>query len=335
MRKIAICCSASPLSRSVRRPTIEKTPPIGIIRYVRRVLPALPIVLAGMTIFALPVIPGCRCNSGPKYSAAGAKARNKPFVASARSAVYHRNVCPHAARIPDYNLLGYDSADDAEADGLVLCKTCMRQAEIAERNAAEHVTYPGTRAEVMVALAFDIDPALLDEMVANLSREYHAEQERFWPLIGSMVHEPGGRNLASIEKSLRKAIEYGRWEKSFNMVLLTFLGSQIELGGRYRLEFLLVNVSGKPIKAIKGRILVRDRFDDLVAVFPVKITEKFHVYDDGIKLRKRIWAASGCATMNQSWPTDQATVDLIEFHPGGTSFQAIHIIYADGKHEFF
>jgi methylphosphotriester-DNA--protein-cysteine methyltransferase len=62
-------------------------------------------------------------------SARGADARAKPYVASARSDVYHRADCRHAARIAERNLLGYDTRADAEADDRRPCKICRPATE--------------------------------------------------------------------------------------------------------------------------------------------------------------------------------------------------------------
>ena len=64
------------------------------------------------------------------YSAQGPEARSKPFLASAWSQVYHRRDCKLAAKINDENLLGYDTAADAEADGFRPCEVCKPTADL-------------------------------------------------------------------------------------------------------------------------------------------------------------------------------------------------------------
>lgn len=55
----------------------------------------------------------------------GAAARSKPILGSVRRVAYHFSDCLWAGKIADVNLVGYDSAADAEADGRSLCKSCM------------------------------------------------------------------------------------------------------------------------------------------------------------------------------------------------------------------
>ena len=79
--------------------------------------------------------PGCsrQDRSAARATARGAEARSRPFVASVRpdapgratrERIYHRADCRWAARIGDANLVGWDSAADAEADGYRPCKVC-------------------------------------------------------------------------------------------------------------------------------------------------------------------------------------------------------------------
>ena len=75
---------------------------------------------------------GCRDESpaganadNPHASARGAEARGKPYVASVLREVYHRPDCRWAKKISERNLLGYDSAADAEADGRRPCRECQ------------------------------------------------------------------------------------------------------------------------------------------------------------------------------------------------------------------
>ena len=48
-----------------------------------------------------------------------------PYVASARSTVYHKAGCPAAAKIDPANLLGYRTRADAAASGRAPCSICM------------------------------------------------------------------------------------------------------------------------------------------------------------------------------------------------------------------
>lgn len=59
-----------------------------------------------------------------RASAIGAPAREKPFVASVLREPFHRADCKWAAKIHEGNLVGYDTREDAIADGHRPCKVC-------------------------------------------------------------------------------------------------------------------------------------------------------------------------------------------------------------------
>jgi len=87
---------------------------------------AILIVLAIAGIF----LAGCQKDEVMKRSdathasARGAEARSKPFVASVLREPFHKRTCKWAAKIAEYNLVGYDSREDAIADGHRPCKVC-------------------------------------------------------------------------------------------------------------------------------------------------------------------------------------------------------------------
>lgn len=68
------------------------------------------------------------CSKAPdepsRASAIGAPAREKPFVASVLREPFHRADCKWAAKIHEGNLVGYDTREDAIADGHRPCKVC-------------------------------------------------------------------------------------------------------------------------------------------------------------------------------------------------------------------
>jgi len=72
---------------------------------------------------------GCQRPAGEVRRVYGSAARAKPFVGSAMRSVYHRSDCRHARRIPDGNLVGYDTAADAESDGRRPCRVCRPDRE--------------------------------------------------------------------------------------------------------------------------------------------------------------------------------------------------------------
>lgn len=104
------------ISQRISRPGV----PIGFISVC---------VLVFLIFGGAIVSPGCNRKETPKYSAQGADARSKPFVASSRREIYHRSDCRWAAKISDDNLLGYDTAAAAEADGYRPCKVCQPDQE--------------------------------------------------------------------------------------------------------------------------------------------------------------------------------------------------------------
>lgn len=54
----------------------------------------------------------------------GEPARSKPFVASVLREPFHRSTCKWAKKIHTENLVGYDSGEDAIADGHRPCEVC-------------------------------------------------------------------------------------------------------------------------------------------------------------------------------------------------------------------
>jgi len=60
----------------------------------------------------------------PHASAVGAPAREKPYVASVMREPFHNADCKWAAKISEGNLVGYDTREDAIADGHRPCKVC-------------------------------------------------------------------------------------------------------------------------------------------------------------------------------------------------------------------
>ncbi len=65
------------------------------------------------------------CSERHDYSATGEAARAKPYQATGNSDIYHRAGCRWANRISEHNLLGYDTVEDARADGRRPCKVCQ------------------------------------------------------------------------------------------------------------------------------------------------------------------------------------------------------------------
>lgn len=82
------------------------------------------LALAGM------LLAGCQKDEAAKRSEAthaavrGEDARTKPFVASVLREPFHKRTCKWAAKIAETNLVGYDSREDAIADGHRPCKVC-------------------------------------------------------------------------------------------------------------------------------------------------------------------------------------------------------------------
>jgi len=64
------------------------------------------------------------CSQGDHHSATGEAARAKPYQATVNSDIYHRANCRWARKIAVYNLLGYDTPEDARKDGRRPCKVC-------------------------------------------------------------------------------------------------------------------------------------------------------------------------------------------------------------------
>ena len=62
----------------------------------------------------------------PKASARGADALNKPFVASMLHGTFHKSTCPQVQNLirSKRGLLGYDTREDALADGKLPCEVC-------------------------------------------------------------------------------------------------------------------------------------------------------------------------------------------------------------------
>ncbi len=63
-------------------------------------------------------------DTAPHASARGADARAKPIQASVNRDVFHRPDCQWAKRISERNLAGYDTVQDAQADGRRACQVC-------------------------------------------------------------------------------------------------------------------------------------------------------------------------------------------------------------------
>lgn len=83
------------------------------------------------TILAVGLATGCK-KSGPveglydttHASALGEKARGYPFLASILREPFHKASCKWAESVHTHNLVGYDSRENAIADGHRPCKVC-------------------------------------------------------------------------------------------------------------------------------------------------------------------------------------------------------------------
>jgi len=80
-------------------------------------------------VFCLCLLLPLACSdSGKKSStnaaATGTAARSKPFRASVLREPFHRSTCQWAAKIDTENLVGYDTREEATADGHRACKVC-------------------------------------------------------------------------------------------------------------------------------------------------------------------------------------------------------------------
>ena len=129
-----------------------------------------------------------------RASATGAEARSKPFLASARREVYHLATCKWAAKINDDNLLGYDTAADAEADGFRLCKIC--EAYIEKVGSA--------RAMALLHKYSVIDVGWLDKLIARTSLEHNISEPELWKAVPGFYAEiglvPDDKKQAALEK---------------------------------------------------------------------------------------------------------------------------------------
>lgn len=67
---------------------------------------------------------GCRGPGGSHGTASGQVAMEKPYVASQLREPFHRPTCAWAKKINPENLVGYDTREQAEADGHRPCKVC-------------------------------------------------------------------------------------------------------------------------------------------------------------------------------------------------------------------
>lgn len=84
------------------------------------------ILLAAM---AAALAPGCSDDAKkerpkPKATARGADALSKPFVASILHGTFHKPTCPQVERLSKRSLNGYDTREDAMADGYLPCTVC-------------------------------------------------------------------------------------------------------------------------------------------------------------------------------------------------------------------
>jgi len=64
------------------------------------------------------------CGADKHHTAEGDVARAKPYVASAGRDPFHKPDCRWAAKIDTANLRGYDTREQAIADGHRPCKVC-------------------------------------------------------------------------------------------------------------------------------------------------------------------------------------------------------------------
>lgn len=88
---------------------------------------------AMMLLLALvlgPILGGCSSEhpeqrNAPHASATGEAARSKPCVASVLREPFHKPTCKWAKKIHTENLIGWDSREDAIADGHRPCKICQ------------------------------------------------------------------------------------------------------------------------------------------------------------------------------------------------------------------
>jgi hypothetical protein len=87
---------------------------------------------------AASLLAGCRAEDSPPAAgqiatshavATGQAARSKPFLASVAREPYHRSTCRWAVKIDAGNLVGYDTAAEAVADGRRPCQVCKPNEE--------------------------------------------------------------------------------------------------------------------------------------------------------------------------------------------------------------
>jgi len=65
-----------------------------------------------------------RESTSPSATAVGAAARSSSFQASIMREPFHRSTCRWAKKISTENLVGYDTREQAVADGHRPCKVC-------------------------------------------------------------------------------------------------------------------------------------------------------------------------------------------------------------------
>ncbi len=78
-------------------------------------------IILFVMLLSLPLILGCS-DDGP--AASGKAARDKPYVASVLREPFHDSDCKWAKKINTENLVGYDTREEAIADGHRACKVC-------------------------------------------------------------------------------------------------------------------------------------------------------------------------------------------------------------------
>jgi len=80
------------------------------------------VVLLVVCLLASMLLPACGKRS--QATAEGEEARAKPYVASVLRDPFHNSSCKWAQKIHTSNLVGYDTREQAIADGHRPCKVC-------------------------------------------------------------------------------------------------------------------------------------------------------------------------------------------------------------------
>lgn len=148
------------------------------------------------------------CKPGHSHvSIRGHKARNKPFFANARRKLYYRKGGRgYALGIDDEDIMGYDTAAAAEADGFQPCPKSF------ENKGQSYPYYPyphaeSEKAKLMADLPAGIDEAWVNGLVFKLSKKYHENPGRFWAGIDALLYMRKYRNKEALERQMRQIIE--------------------------------------------------------------------------------------------------------------------------------